>query len=339
MYTLPLNPKERSRMKAAAKAIRERSAFLIGTHIGPEGDAVGSALAVAEALRGMGKKVEVLMESGVPEVLQFLPGADTVRDKAEGLGPFDTAISVDCTDLKRLGKEFGKIERPELVINIDHHKTNERFGDINIVEPRAAAAAVLIYDLLQEIPVEIAPAIAENLYTGVLTDTGSFRYSNTNPEALRMAAEVVAAGADPSVVAKNIYENQSARTLQLLTMTLGTLEFLEKGRLASIVISRMMLRKTNAPADVTDEFINYPRSVSGVEVSIMFREIAKRLYKASFRSRGRIDVSGIAISFGGGGHPNAAGCVVRGTLEEVKEKVYGAARETLTDLPEGEPEA
>lgn len=333
MYTPPVTPERRSAYKKAAKAIRDLDTFLIGTHIGPEGDAVGSSLATAGALRGMGKKVEVLLESGVPEALAFLPGADSVHNKAEGLGPFDATIAVDCTDPGRLGKQFGKIKDRGLLINIDHHKTNNLFGAINIVDAAASASAVLIYSLLQKIPVEITPDIAVNLYTAILTDTGSFHYSNTNPEALNIAAELIRAGADPSSVAEKIYETYSEGTLRLLAMALDTLELSEEGRLATIVIRREMVRKSNAPADVTDEFINYPRSISGVDVAILFREVSKRIYKASFRSRGRIDVSAVASSFGGGGHPNAAGCLVRGTLEEIKEKVCQATRGALAKTP------
>jgi len=329
MYSLPLKPKQRSVIKKVVEAIRDRDSFLIGTHIGPEGDAVGSALATAEALRGMGKKVEVLLESGVPEALSFLHGTDRVHSKAANLGPFDATIAVDCTDLGRLGKQFGKIKQPGLLINIDHHKTNDLFGEINLVDADASASAVLIYALLREMPAEITPAIAENLYTAILTDTGSFHYSNTNPEALHIAAELIRAGAEPSSVAERIYETYSVGTLRLLAMALDTLDLSEEGRLASIVIRREMLRKSNAPADVTDEFINYPRSISGVQVAILFREVSKSLYKASFRSRGPIDVSAIASYFGGGGHPNAAGCLVRGRLDEVKEKVCQATREAL----------
>jgi phosphoesterase RecJ-like protein len=212
---------------------------------------------------------------------------------------------------------------------VDHHVSNSQFGDVNLVDSQASSTAEIVYDLLREIPVKMNLAIAENLYTGVLTDTGSFHYSNTTARTFAVARACVLAGVDPWKVAEKVYETQPLARLRLLPLVLGTLAIEEDGRVSSVVVTQKMLAETGATPALTEDFINYPRSVKGTEVAMLFREINPSKYRISFRSRGRVDVSRISQGFQGGGHPNAAGCTLEGPLWEVKAKVLAEVRAAL----------
>jgi phosphoesterase RecJ-like protein len=313
-------------LKRIAERIRQEKRFLIASHENPEGDAIGSVLALGLALRELGKNVMMLNQDPIPEILLFLPGAEEIVHQVPENERFDVALTLDCGDKKRLGKEFNKMAQIGMLINVDHHVSNTQFGDLNLVDPTASSTAEMIYDLLREIPVKMNPAIAENLYTGILTDTGSFHYSNTTAKTFAVARACILAEVDPWKVAENIYESQPLARLHLLPLVLETLESEEDGRVSSVVVTQEMLAKTGATPALTEDFINYPRSVKGSEVAVLFREVNPEKYRVSFRSRGKIDVSRISQVFQGGGHPNAAGCTIDGTLQEVKAKVRAQVR-------------
>jgi len=302
---------------------------LISTHQNPEGDAIGSVLALGLALKRMGKEVQVLTQDPIPEMLAFLSGAREVIHQAPAGGGFDVAFALDCGDQARLGEEFGKLKGMGKIINIDHHVSNNHFGEINLVDPRASSAAEIIYDLLRTIPVSMTPAIAENIYTGILTDTGSFHYSNTTPKTFAVARACLLAGVDPRRVAEQVYETQPLARLRLLPRALDTLELSAEGRISSVIVTQQMLQETGATVALTEDFVNFPRSVKGVEVALLFREITPTKYRVSLRSQGAADVARIAGRFQGGGHPNASGCTVEGSLSEVKAKVLEVVRAAL----------
>jgi bifunctional oligoribonuclease and PAP phosphatase NrnA len=316
-------------LKKIADLLRREKRFLIASHENPEGDAIGSVLALGLALREMGKTVVMLNQDLVPDILLFLPQAGEIIHQAPKNERFDVALTLDCGDRKRLGEEFNKLDQIGTLINIDHHVSNTRFGDINLVDPQASSTAEMVYELLREIPLKITPAIAENIYAGILTDTGSFHYSNTTAKTFAVARTCILSGVNPSNVAENIYETQPLARLRLLPLVLGTLEIEEDGRVSSVVVTREMLAKTEATPALTEDFINYPRSVKGTEVAMLFREINPQKYRVSFRSRGKVDVSRISQMFQGGGHPNAAGCTIDGTLRDVKGKVLAQVRAAL----------
>jgi len=315
-------------LEAICRVFRERDRFLIACHENPEGDAIGSELALALALRKTGKTATVINSDPVPETLRFLPGADTVRYEGDG-ARYDVAVIVDCGSPERTGRIGAELRKCPETVNIDHHVTNGRHGDYCLVDPEAAATGVLIYRILKAMGIPVDRSIAVNLYVAVLTDTGSFRYSNTNPEAFEVAGEMVRRGADPWSVSKQVYETQSRERIGLLGRVLSTLEFAGNGRIAAITTLRKDLEAFRLNKDSLEGFINYPRSIAGVEVAVAFREEGDGGIRVSLRSKGRVDVSRVASAFDGGGHRNASGCTVRGTLPEAKRRVFEALAKAL----------
>jgi len=312
----------RGDVSSICRVLREKERFLIACHENPEGDAVGSELALALALRKMGKTATVLNADPVPDNLRFLRGADTVVSREDG-SRYDVAIVVDCGSPDRTGRVEPELRKPPLMVNIDHHRTNGDQGELSLVDPDAAATGILVHRVLTALGCDIDRDIAENIYVAVLTDTGSFHYGNSSPEAFRVAGEMVRLGVDPWAVAEQVYETQSVSRLRLLGRVLSTLELALEGRVAAITTMLADLRECDSGKDALEGFINYPRSILGAEVAVAFREEAGGVFRVSFRSKGRIDVSAVASRFGGGGHRNAAGCSVPGTLPEVKRKVFG----------------
>ncbi len=325
----PLKKKKPASLRRIAEEIRAGQHFLISTHVNPEGDAIGSVLAMALALKELGKEAVVLTQDPVPEVLDFLPMAGEIIHEAPAGDRFDVALSLDCGDRERLGEEFSRVKAIGKLINIDHHISNKFFGDLNFVNPRASSAAEIIYDLIRTIPVPLNRAIAENIYVGVMTDTGSFHYSNTSPKTFATAKACLEAGVEPWRMAEKVYECQPLQRLRLLHLVLGTLEVGDEGRVSSVLVAKSMMAETGASPAMTEDFINFPRSLKGTEVALLFREISPEEYRVSLRSRGSVNVARIAEGFQGGGHAQAAGCTVAGTLAEVKARVLERVRAVL----------
>jgi phosphoesterase RecJ-like protein len=215
------------------------------------------------------------------------------------------------------------------VINIDHHPYGELFGDINLVDQKASATGAIIYRIIKGAGHTLDYDTALCIYTAIVTDTGSFRYSNADPEAFRISAELVELGINPWFIAEKLYESQPRKRLELLALALANLTVSERGDFASITVTLDMYEKTGAGADLTDGFVNYPRSIHGVEVAALFREVKRGLFKVSFRSKGKVNVSALAAAFGGGGHHNAAGCTVSGYVDEVKKLVFSHLENAL----------
>jgi phosphoesterase RecJ-like protein len=320
------------RFDTAIEKIKEYKRFMVVTHVNPEGDALGSLFGLALALKGLGKEVVSYLEDPVPAPFGFLSGAGEVVHSLENEAPFDATYAVDCGQLERLGKGFLAFNGWGTLINVDHHVSNDNFGDINIVIPEASAAAEIVFDLCKAAGVDITPDIATNLYVGIHTDTGSFRYSSATPESLEKAGELVRLGADPRDVAVRVYENYPAKKFKLLGMVLNTLEVVGDGldgKIATVVVSRDMMNSVGADKADADGFVNYARAIEGVKAGVLLRESSPGDYKISLRSKGDIDVSTVAQGFGGGGHVHAAGCNIKGSLKEVKKKVVDALREKI----------
>ncbi|WP_243371159.1 bifunctional oligoribonuclease/PAP phosphatase NrnA [Geotalea sp. SG265] len=315
-------------IKKIADEIAANTSFLITTHESPDGDAVGSSLALAGYLTGLGKDVTVYLCDPVPDIYQFLPLADKV---VNGLPPrhYDVCFVLDVGELRRAGTAITSCRTIGKFVNIDHHLNCEQFGAINYVDTKACATGALIYRIIEGAGQQINYDIALCIYTAVITDTGSFRYSNANPEAFAIAAKMVEKGINAWDVAEKLYESQPQNRLQLLALALATLSFSPFGDYASIAVTLDMYRQCNASAELTDGFVNYPRSIKGVEVAVFFREIREGLFKVGFRSKGKVDVSALAAAFSGGGHHNAAGCTVEGTLSAVKEKIFTLLEQSL----------
>lgn len=297
------------------------STFLITTHENPDGDAVGSTLALASYLRRLGKEVTIYYRDSLPDVYSFLPLAETVLNSIPP-GPYDVCFVLDVGEFKRAGKELSEFKGICKFINIDHHLHCDNFGVINLIDPEASATGALIYRIIRAAGYEIDYAIALCIYTAVITDTGSFRYSNANTEAFTIAGEMVALGVDAWHVAEKLYERQPRERLALLALALSTLEVSSRGDCASVTVTLDMYEKSGASPELTDGFVNYPRSIRGVEVAVFFRELEPGLFKVGFRSKGTVNVSAIAQALHGGGHHNAAGCTLSGTLEDVRRIVF-----------------
>ncbi len=307
-------------IQAILKKIDQGRRFLVGSHEGPDGDAIASTLALANLLRGLGKDVVAFNVDGVPESFDFLPGAETVvTSLAEG-DQFDVGFILDAGELRRAGTHLR--EHCQTLVNIDHHPHSEDFGEIYFVDDRASATGTMIYRIIKAGGYPIRREVALCIYTAILSDTGSFRYSNSDSEAFRAAGEMVEFGVDPWEVASGLYESQSEKRLQLLGRVLETLTLSACRRYASVSVTTEMMEETSASAEHTDGFVNYPRSIRGVEVALFFRQVDANRFKVGFRSKGKVDVGALARALGGGGHHNAAGALVEGDLETVRTAVF-----------------
>jgi phosphoesterase RecJ-like protein len=326
--------RERGSAEEVARVLLASQRVLVTCHLNPDGDAVASMLGLAGALRALGKEVTAYNPDPIPDNFLFLPGASEVV-RAPGPGPFDATVVLDCSELERVGPLPPPETRGRLV-SLDHHLTSEPLGEAFHVKPQASSIGEMIHGLLPHLGLAADPAVATCIYTSILTDTGSFHYSNTTPEALGVAAEMVARGVQPWEVARAVYESQPRSRLELLARVLQTLEVSPSGQYGSIRVSLQMFQETGTTKDMLDGFINYPRSIDGVEVAIQYREEGPRLTKVSFRSRGRVNVAAISEQFGGGGHFNAAGCTLEADLDEARALVQRVVERALSEL-EDEP--
>ncbi|MBN1573949.1 MAG: bifunctional oligoribonuclease/PAP phosphatase NrnA [Deltaproteobacteria bacterium] len=312
-------------LREISRVIDDAESFFLTSHLNPDGDAIGSILAFKGILNKLGHDPVLYMEDPVPENFKFLPGSDKIIHHMNGISgrTFDLAIVVDSTDWMRTGGPFEPEVNFRKVINIDHHKSNTNFGDINLVKTEASATSEIIYDLLNVMGLPLSLEVATCIYAGIMTDTGSFTYSNTNDRAFGISEKLVKVGVVPDAIAEEVNENYSVSRLLLLKMALDTLEFSADKRIGAMTISQEMFKKTDSGPHIIEGFIDYPRFVSGVKVAILFRELSGGgKYKVSFRSRNPLDVSRIAGAFGGGGHMNASGCTVEGNLLDVKAEVF-----------------
>jgi phosphoesterase RecJ-like protein len=296
--------------------------FFIATHINPEADALGSSLALADALEDMKKQVVLFVRDPVPDFYRFLPNHEKFMHSASQVQPSDyNLLLLDCNTLDRAGIE-GLNFRKSLVI--DHHETGKDFGDIKWVEPSAAATGMMIFSVLKGLGIRITKEIAINLYSAIAIDTGTFRYSNTTAEVLNVSAELIQSGASPSLISQNLYEMWSEKRFRLLILALNTLEI--RNNIAFIAVTRDMFKETGTDAEDTENFPGFPRMIGDITLAVFFREISDDYWKVSLRSKGKLNVADIAESFGGGGHKNAAGFRIRGPLDSLKEliikKVY-----------------
>ncbi|MCD6133289.1 MAG: bifunctional oligoribonuclease/PAP phosphatase NrnA [Deltaproteobacteria bacterium] len=302
--------------------IQRRTSFVVVSHKNPDGDAIGSSLAMGRILRKKGKQVEIFNATPIPGNFTFLPDAELIKPLKET--ECEVLIALDCADFQRTGFDDSVRERVDVVVNIDHHETNTHFGDINIVDSDAAAVGCLMWQFVKYMNFPVDKDLATQIYAAILTDTGSFRYLTTTPKVLRTAAEILEYGVDPWYVAFNIYEERRLSTLRLLGLALSTLETYCDGKLALMCVTQKMYKETGTQTKSTEGFVNFARAVKGSEVGVLLREDEPSLFRVSIRSKGNMDVSQMAALFGGGGHKNASGCEIGGSLDEVKEKIIRA---------------
>lgn len=295
--------------------LREKDDFFIATHINPEGDALGSSLALSTALETLGKRTVVYDRDGVPGIYKYLPGQERLIRSIQGLqSAVFNLLLLDCNTAERAGIEGLGFQSSAV---IDHHETEATFGDTKWIEPKAAATGLMVFYVIRALGVELTRDIAVNLYSAIAIDTGTFRFGNTTAEVLRVAAELAEAGAKPGYVANNLYETWSERRFRLLIMTLNTLEI--RDGVAFTHVTNEMFRKTGATPEDTENFSGFPRMMKDIGISAFFRETSGNEWKASLRSRGEINVADLAASFGGGGHKNAAGYTIKAAIEDAKQ--------------------
>ncbi len=315
-----------------ARAIKKHGTFLIVAHVNPEGDSLGSQLAMAMLLEGMGRKFAIVNHDRVPAHYRFLPRADLIgQKKCLKRRHFDAALVLDCPSLARTGNVKDAVKKTGYIINIDHHVSNENFGDVNWVEKNTSSAGEMVYRLYKKMKRKITPPAALCLYISILTDTGSFNYSNTSGATHEIVSELLGYGIEPYDISKRIYGNKTYAGIKLLGKSLSRLRLVSGGRVAYLVVSRKLFRETGTKPAACEDFINFARSIRGVEVAIFFREDIqeKGLFHVSFRSTKDADVNKIAAFFGGGGHKRAAGCTLHGAFEEVKKKVLKRVNDAL----------
>jgi bifunctional oligoribonuclease and PAP phosphatase NrnA len=310
------------------RLIEDHRSFLVTTHVDPDGDGLGSQSALVLALRKMGKQVEAVNHSPLPHRYRYLAFSPHCRT-SDVVPPHDICITLDVGDLSRIRpnarrEDFGRL------VNIDHHVTNTLFGDVNWVDPQACAAGEMVWKLLKALPVELDRDILDSVYTAILADTGRFQYSNTNANVLRMAAEIAEAGADIHRVSRLIFASESFPALKVLRTGLGNLQTFMDGRIGVTTLSLKELKESGANEEDAESLVNFARKVDSVVVSIYLRERSDGKWKLSLRSKNGVDVAKIALAFGGGGHPYAAGAVVDPPLELALEKALAACRNVLS---------
>jgi len=305
--------------------------FLITAHERLDGDAVGSELALFHMLQNLGKEVVVYNQDRTPGNFLFLPGSDLIVHELSPADPFEVAFVLDCGELDRVGKAAPRIAKIPNLINIDHHVSNGAFCEIRLADPAASSTGELIFGLARDLGRPVTPEMAMCLYTAIVTDTGGFRYGNTRREALLAAADLVAAGADPQWISENVYESEPLARIRLLTAVLQTLRFDEGGRVASLTVTQKALADAGALPEDTENMVDIPRSIRGVDISILFMELPDGRFKLSLRSKGKVNVERVARVFGGGGHVNAAGCRTEGDLSTIRRRVIRAIRESAAE--------
>lgn len=323
----------RQNLKKVAAAIRKHNSFLITVHTSPEGDALGSELAFYHLLKKLGKKAIIINEDPLPVEYDFLPEKENIQAYKANLKDidFDCLVVLDCSDLNRTGEVYKLNNDNKPVINIDHHISNINFGTLNLVEAKASSASEIVYGLYKEMQVPFDQDSAFLLYVGIMTDTGSFRYSNTTSYTHRASAELVRFGFDIRKTYSNIYENIPFADAQLLVKVLSRAHLAANGKIAWVELPAKLLRHKKLSFDLSDHILSFIRSIKDTQVVALFRENlgTKNEIRFNLRSSGIVDVNKVAQAFGGGGHKSAAGCTISGKLKDVRRKVIAKIRQNL----------
>ncbi len=309
-----------------AEEIKVAKNIAILTHESPDGDAIGTSLAMFLALKQMNKGVDLIIPE-VPRAYRFLPGVSEIKNEADNLN-YDLVISLDCADLKRLN-DTGKIfEEANKTINIDHHGSNKMFADLNYVDPVSPACAQILVVVLNFLKVEITKEIGTCLLTGIITDTGGFQYSGVNAETFEFTAWLLNIGVNVSEVYRKVLQIKSMPHFELQKLVIDRLEFLENNKIAFTYITEEDELKVGAESGDHEGLVEIGRDIEGVEVSILLHETEKG-FKVSLRSNDYVNVSDVCLMFGGGGHPRAAGCLLQYSLEQAKQKIINEVKNYL----------
>ena len=316
-------------------AIRPRQRFVISSHSRPDGDSIGSQLAMAYALTELGKDVVVVNKDGAPgPILQF-PGVANIVIANEVSEVFDAAIIMECSDLDRTG--VSGLDR-SFVINIDHHPGNTGFGDINWFDSSASACGEMVFELVRALGVRMAAEIATHVYLAILTDTGSFHYSGITPRTFDICKQTLEAGVDPVQVARMVYDSNHMGRLKLFGSVLSAMQIDPSGRIAIVYVDHAMARAAGGTYEDTEGLVNLPLTVKEVEAVVFFKQEKGDEYRVSLRSKGEIDIGAVAKEYGGGGHKNAAGCTVRGNIDELRRSIVDKVEHAIETQHDHVPE-
>jgi phosphoesterase RecJ-like protein len=310
--------------------IERHERFAITTHIRPDGDGLGSSLALCWILRGLKKDAEVLTRDLVPHAYSRLPGSEDIRVVPDLDRDYEAVFIIECSDAERPGLPSLK---DQFIVNIDHHSTTALYANINWIDSTAAAVGEMVYNLAKAIGAKITPEIASCVYAALLTDTGSFHFSNTTERTFKIASELVRHGAQPAKLSQAIFYNYPYAKVCLVGEVLSTLKRDETGRIAWIRMSKDAMERTGATEDDSDGIINYPLTVGDVEAVAFFRELPNDTFRISLRSKNRVNVARVAEHFGGGGHSNAAGFTIKATFEELSRQVLERLKEAVETAP------
>jgi phosphoesterase RecJ-like protein len=313
-------------LSQVVELIESKRRFAITSHVRPDGDSLGSSLGLYWLLQALEKDAEVIMRDPVPHSYQQLPGANDVRVTQSVDRAYDAVFVIECSDISRPG--LIDLEK-QFVVNIDHHSTTALFGAINWIDSTASAVGEMIYNLCKATGVRVTKEMAECVYTALITDTGSFHYSNTTERTFKVASELVRTGVKPARAAECVFASYPWSRIQLMGAVLSTAKRDASGRVACMRQTLEMQKSAAASDEDADGFVNYPLTVGEVEAVALLKECTPGVYRTSLRSKGDVNVARVAEMFGGGGHRNAAGCTLKGTWEETEQRIVSLLRDAV----------
>ncbi|MGI6538739.1 MAG: DHH family phosphoesterase [Caldicoprobacterales bacterium] len=320
-------------IKAALHLIENSHRIALIAHVQPDGDAIGSCLALAETLKETGRIIDIYCQDEIPVFLHFLKGAVNIKKKNQDISTYDLGIAIDCSDEERMGTCIDIFKSAKNTMNIDHHISNTYFAMLNIVDHKAAATGEIVYKILRLLDNKkiIRKPVAEALYTAISADTGGFRYRNTTAESYRIAAELVECGIDVEYITDKLYKTNSIERIRLLEKALGSLTLYNNNQIAIISITQKDLAVTGAKEYEIENMVNYAKDIVGVKIGILMKEANDGSVRVSFRSKDEIDVSRLAEQYGGGGHKAAAGTTIRMSMERARDAILESAIELLRE--------
>jgi len=316
-------------LKKVLDVLKRKHSFLISAHVNLEGDALGSELALARLLKKQGKKVYVVNQDKAPLLYDFLPDIKTIQKPTSKNLNFDAALIVDCSDLRRIGLVQKLISKGIPIINIDHHISNDNFGDINWVNLEASSASEMVYEIYKKGGFRLDIEAALLLYTGIMIDTGSFRYSNTSSYTHSVISDLLQYKISVEKIHNQVYSCLPLREVKLLTRLLAGFKIDKFNKICWLVLRKGAIKEERMKTDVSEYVFNFLRSIAGIEVAMIFREVSNKKTRVNFRSNGKFNVSKLAGKFGGGGHKSASGCTILSGLKASQKSVLSAIRKSL----------
>ena len=317
---------DRDARRLVCDALLRHQRIVVTSHVRPDGDAIGSALALAGALTALGKDARVINHDAAPAPLTEFPGAADIQLAETVPAATQAVVVLECGDLERTGLT-GMDEA--VIINVDHHQGNTGYGDVRWFNASYAAVGEMVLEIIEELGVPLTPDMATQLFVAIVTDTGSFRYPGVSPRTFEMCGRLVAAGADPVLTARRLYDSNTLSRLRLQGAVLQSLETIDAGRIALLHLDVATLQSTGATPEETDGLINLPLSVKNIRAVVFFKQAEGNTYRVSLRSKGDVDVGRVARAFGGGGHKNASGLTLAGDLTQVRSRVLEQLRPEL----------